>query len=183
MAQKPFYAYKQFYFKQFRFSICTQFSSIWPIDRTLSGSTTSSQSGPGSNGNKGVLSISQISNITGSSPSDSLVSYPGHSLEGGSYSSAEKQSVYSIAPSDWAKQLPKLKIEMYRLQIGSWLWLAERISNGKAVKRGRGIEKEKNVICRPDADICSLVALIHFQHSICSSGNCLWLLANCKFRP
>ena len=32
-----------------------------------------------------------------------LVSYPGHSLGGDSYPSAEKQSVYSTAPADWAK--------------------------------------------------------------------------------
>ena len=61
------------------------------------------QSGPGSDGNKEVLSIPQSSSITGTSPSDCLVSYPGHSL-GGSYSSAEKQSVYSTAPADWAKE-------------------------------------------------------------------------------
>ena len=42
--------------KQF-FSISTQFSSIWPIDRTLSGATTPGQSGPGSDGNEGVLHI------------------------------------------------------------------------------------------------------------------------------
>ena len=35
------------------------------------------------------------------SPSDHLVSYPGHSL-GVSYSSAEMLSVYSTAPADWA---------------------------------------------------------------------------------
>ena len=34
----------------------------------------------GSNGNKGVLRIPQSSSITGGSPSDCLVSYPGHSL-------------------------------------------------------------------------------------------------------
>ena len=39
---------KQFYFKQF--SISTHFSSIWPIDMTLSGATTPAQSGPGSFG-------------------------------------------------------------------------------------------------------------------------------------
>ena len=32
-------------------------SSIWPIDRILSGATTPSQSGPGSNGNEGVFHI------------------------------------------------------------------------------------------------------------------------------
>ena len=65
------------------FSISTQFSSIWPIDRTLSGATTPGKSGPGSNGNEEVKSISQSSSITGTSPSDCLVSNPGHSLVGG----------------------------------------------------------------------------------------------------
>ena len=51
-----------------------------PIDRTLSGATTPGQSGPGSNGNEGVLRIPQGPSITGTSPSDCLVSYPGHSL-------------------------------------------------------------------------------------------------------
>ena len=55
-------------------------SSIWPIDRTLSGATIQVQSEPGSNDNKGVLCIPQSSSITGTSPSDWLVWYPGHSL-------------------------------------------------------------------------------------------------------
>ena len=76
-----------------------QFSSILPIDRTLSGATTPGQSGPGSEVNDGVLCIPQSSNITGTSPSDCFVSYPGHLLRRG-YSSAEVQSVYSTAPAD-----------------------------------------------------------------------------------
>ena len=32
-------------------------SSIWPIDETLSMATTPGQSGPGSDGNEGALSI------------------------------------------------------------------------------------------------------------------------------
>ena len=52
------------------------------------------------NRNEGVLLIPQSPSITGTSPSDCLVSYAGHSL-GGSYPSAKKQSVYSIAPADW----------------------------------------------------------------------------------
>ena len=40
-----------------QFCISTQFSSIWTIDRTLSGATTPSQSGPGSDGNEGVVFI------------------------------------------------------------------------------------------------------------------------------
>ena len=35
---------------------------------------------PGSDGNKGVLRIPQGSSITGASPTDCLVLYPGHSL-------------------------------------------------------------------------------------------------------
>ena len=43
----------------------------------------------------------QSSNIAGTAPSDCLVSY--RMLVGGeSYGFAEKQSVYSAAPSDWA---------------------------------------------------------------------------------
>ena len=61
--------------------ISTLFSSIWPVDRTLSGATTVAQSGIGNDGNKGVL------HITGPSPS-------------GSYPSVEKQLVYFTTP-DW----------------------------------------------------------------------------------
>ena len=50
------------------------------------------QSRPGSDGNKGVLRISQSSCITDASPSDCLVSYLGHSL-GRSYSSADMPCV------------------------------------------------------------------------------------------
>ena len=60
--------------------------------------------GSGSNGNEGVLRIPQSSNTAGTSPTDCLVSYTGHSLGGGSYPSAEVQSVYSTAPTDWAKK-------------------------------------------------------------------------------
>ena len=76
-------------FQTILFSIRMQFSSIWPIDRALSGL---GQSGPGSDGNKGVLCIPQSSSITGVSPLDSLVSYP----------STEMQLVYSAALADWA---------------------------------------------------------------------------------
>ena len=79
-----------------------QFSSIKPIDWALSSATTPGQSGPESNGNEGVLCIPQSSSITGTSPSDCLVSYPGHSLGRGSYPSAEMQSVYSTVPAGWA---------------------------------------------------------------------------------
>ena len=84
-----------------------QFSSIQPIDRALLGATILGQSGPGSNGNEGVLCIPQSPSVTGTSPSDCLVSYPGHSL-GGFYPSAEVQSVYSTAPANWASKRTSL---------------------------------------------------------------------------
>ena len=71
-----------------------------------SGATTPSQSGPGSNGHEGVHYIPQSSK-TGVLLSDGLL-YPGHSL-GESYPSAGMQSIYSIAPADWAlKNVAKL---------------------------------------------------------------------------
>ena len=74
-------------------------SSIWPIDRTFSDATILGQSGPGSNGNEGVLRIPQSSSIAGASSSDCLVLYTGHLFEE-SYLSAEMQSVYPTAPAD-----------------------------------------------------------------------------------
>ena len=73
-------------------------SSIWPIDKTLTGATTPSQSGTGSNSNKGELHIPQSSK-TGTSPSYSFMSYSGHSLVE-SYHNAEMQSMYSTVPAD-----------------------------------------------------------------------------------
>ena len=72
-------------------------NSIW---RTLSGATTPSQGGPESNGNEKVLYFTQISK-TWDSLSDRLMSFPGQSLVGKSYPSAETQSIFSTAPADW----------------------------------------------------------------------------------
>ena len=83
------------------FQTSTHFSSIRPIDRTLSGATTPDQSRPGIDGHETVLRIPQISSITRASLSDCLVSYPGRSLVR-SYPSAEIQSVYSAILADWA---------------------------------------------------------------------------------
>ena len=44
-------------FQTIQFSIITQFSSIWPVDRALSGATTPGQSGPGKDSIEGVLCI------------------------------------------------------------------------------------------------------------------------------
>ena len=81
-------------FQTIQVSISTQFSSIWFIDRTLSGATILGQSEPGSDGNGEVLRISQSSCITGTSPSDCLVSYPGHSLGGGLHLCREAVGIF-----------------------------------------------------------------------------------------
>ena len=60
----------------------------------LSGATTPGQSIPGSDGNKRKLRIPQSSSTTGALPSDCLL--------GESYPYAEKQSMSSEAPDDWA---------------------------------------------------------------------------------
>ena len=75
-------------------------SSIWPIDRTQTGSTTSGQSGPRSNGNEEVLHIFQHSR-TGVWPSHGFVSYPGHTL-GRSWPPAKVQLVFSATPANLA---------------------------------------------------------------------------------
>ena len=67
-----------------------QFSSIRHIDRTLSG--------PGSDGNEGVLCIPQSSSITGASLSDCLVSYPGHSLGEWRLTPLQRCSQYILQP-------------------------------------------------------------------------------------
>ena len=68
---------------------------------TLSGATTLSQGGPGSDGSDGVLSIPQSFSITGAF-TIRLFSVISRTLIGESYPSAEKQSVYSTAPTNWA---------------------------------------------------------------------------------
>ena len=75
-------------------------SSIWPIDKTRSDIAPQAQSGLGSDGTQEVLYIPLCSSVAGTSPSDCFVSYPWYTLEVGSYSSAERQSVYSAA--EWA---------------------------------------------------------------------------------
>ena len=86
-------------FQTIQFFISTQFIPILHIDRTLSGATTPGQSGPRNDGNGRFLPISQRYSITGTSPSDCLVSYTGHSFGGRSYPAAEMQSVYSTTPA------------------------------------------------------------------------------------
>ena len=83
------------------FTLLALFSSISSITRTLTGATTSGQSGPGSDDNVGVFRVSKSFSITGTSPSDCLVSYI-RTLVERVLLSVEMQSVYSTAPADRA---------------------------------------------------------------------------------
>ena len=90
----PFLYKWTFLFQVIQFII----SSIWPIDRTLSGATSPGQSGPGSDSNKGVLYIPQSSSITGTAPADCLVSYRGRSSCGGGLTSLQRCNRYILQP-------------------------------------------------------------------------------------
>ena len=69
----------------------TLFTSIRPIDSTLSGATNPDQREPGSNGNEEVLRIPQRSSITGTLSSYCLGPNPGHLL-GGNLTPLQKSS-------------------------------------------------------------------------------------------
>ena len=73
---------------------------------------TLGQSRPGIDGYERVIHIPQSSSITETSPSDCLVSYPGHSLRG-SYLSTAVQSVYSTAPANWEN----LTLDLYVIML------------------------------------------------------------------
>ena len=106
---------KQFYFKQFslvwirslnaksRKLSKPRFSYICLINRNLSGSTTLSQSGRGSDGNKGdTLHSPKLQHYW--NLNIRLFSVICRTFVGGwSYPSAEMQSVYSITPADWLR--------------------------------------------------------------------------------
>ena len=87
------------------------------LDRPLSGATTPRKSEPGSEGNEGVLCIPQSSSITGTPPSDCLVSYLGPSLRK-SYS-VEMLSVSSTTPAYQAGFMSerRYRIVIYELAI------------------------------------------------------------------
>ena len=80
-----------------QFSIVMQFSSIYPKDRAPPDATTLGQNGLGCDCDEGVLHIPQISSITGTLPSNCLVSYTGHSL-GRGLTTLQRCSRYILRP-------------------------------------------------------------------------------------
>ena len=84
-------------------SIEKDYIFLFDVDGTLTGTTTLSQSGFGSNGNEVILHTFPKSSRTGASPLDGLVSYPEYSLrKERSYPFADILLTYSTAPTDWA---------------------------------------------------------------------------------
>ena len=104
-------------FKTILFSTRTQFSSIWPIHRTLSGATTLGQSGLGSDGNKGVLRILQSHSITDASPSDCLMTY--QDTRWRSLTRPERCSWYILQPQPTGPQDTRWRI-LTPLERCSW---------------------------------------------------------------
>ena len=110
-------------FQVIQFCISMQYSSIWPIDRTLSGAITLSQSGPGSNGNEGVLCIHQSSSNIGTSPSDCLVSYAGHSLRSLTLLQRCSQCILQYQPTDPGNsRVNRMKDMIAEYQKQKFLW-------------------------------------------------------------
>ena len=97
-----------------------QYSSIWPIDRTLSGVTTPSQTGPVSDGNEEVLRIPQSSSITGTSASDCLVLNPGHSLVEGVLSLCKDAVGVFYSPSRLGKWKRNILMNIYEVHTISF---------------------------------------------------------------
>ena len=98
---------------------------MWPIDKTLSGATTPGQSGPGSDDNEKVLCSLQSSSITGTSPSDCLVSYQDTRLESLT-PSAEMLSVYSTAPANWATTFMDYLMPNPVYTYTEYIWLVSK---------------------------------------------------------
>ena len=130
----------------------------------MSGVTTQTSSGPGSDGNEEVLHIPQSSCITGTSRC--LMSYLEHSFDGWSYPSAKVQSVYSTVPADWATRFEYVYCQNFMtpaLEIwGIWstpslplltspLWLEVLVFDW-VLAIGQ-IEQKKNYMCKQMTDV------------------------------
>ena len=104
--------WKTVLFQTIQFCISTQFRSIWPIDRALWGAITLGQSGPGSDGNEGVLRISKSSSITVASPSDCFMSNPEQSLGWGGLTSLQRSSRCILQPQSTGQQMSSGSLKM-----------------------------------------------------------------------
>ena len=105
-------------------------SSTWPTDRTLSGTTTLSQSGPGSDGNELVLCIPQSSSITRALTSECLMSYPRYWLvKRGSYPPAENKPIRKSFKKRWLSFITCIRI-FSEIQWGTSSWTKKMTLKG-----------------------------------------------------
>ena len=118
------FLYIKVLFQAIQFSISTQFSSIWPIDR-ISGVTTLDQSELGSDSNEKVLHIPQSSSNTGTSPSVCLASCTGYSW-GGCLNPLQRSSWCVVQPL-----LTRQLIELLAIHSNTWKYktVCKQMSN------------------------------------------------------
>ena len=89
-------------FQVIQFCISTQFRSICPIDRTLSGATSPGRVDLGAMAMKSASHSPKLQHYL-NLPIRLFSVISRTIVVGGSYPSAEVRSVYSTAPADWAK--------------------------------------------------------------------------------
>ena len=80
------------------------------VDRTWTGTTTPGPSGPGSNGNEGVLNIPQSSRC-------SLVTHDTHLLWRGSYLLCTLYSQVSLSPVDRSEKGEEATVKRTKIQL------------------------------------------------------------------
>ena len=101
-----------------QFSISTQFSSIWLIDRTLSGATTQARMNLETVAIKGYSAFPKAPALLElHHHMFSVISRTFGGEGGGSYPSAGKQLEYSTAPANWAIEDWSLTIRFYSVII------------------------------------------------------------------
>ena len=93
-------------------------SSIWLINRALLGTTTPSQSGPGSDDNKEVLRIPQISKAA-ASPSNGLMSY--------------QDTRYSTTWAEWAESRQVFQEHCKKINKSDDLITSRKVWNRKRI--------------------------------------------------
>ena len=122
-------------FQTIQFSISTQFSSIWPLNRILPGATTSRHSEPGSGGNEGLLRIPQSSCITEALQWNCLMSYLGHSLDESYLQQKCSQCILQPQPPGPSEYIVKFFMN-YILLTRNYLWINPLRTYGKKSVHG-----------------------------------------------
>ena len=153
-------------FQTSQFSLSTQFSSIWPIERTLSGAITPGQRGPGSNGNDDILCIPQSSSITGTSPSDCLVSSRTLGRGGG---------LTSLQRSSWCILQPQLTGQYTELSVKTVLFQTIQFSISMLFKC-QNSSISSNSVYRKYTVFTELIIIVVLRNQKCQVHHCYLLI-------